>query len=1093
MAWKSPGIYFQEVDNTEYTNPAAEINTTVAIIGFAKKGPIGEPVECTSYNDFKAVFGDPIPGTYAGLGVRSVLAAGGTVLYVRIADESLASKSNVILKNGSAAVEGALAINNKDAITVGSVINGSIFKNGFVYASRFVDSIDDSKTKNVYIRTPASGRMTIADILQQLDAGLKDEYGYKEYKFKVPAYDGWKMFSTYSKNVEEDDIYGYNQSTSSAGTITLREYPKYFVKIPANASGKYVAEILNNALNKGTNPYQILKFNSDFLFNDLPLGKDNGSESNSAAYLDISAGVNVENSYKIAVKKASSEEPLQIKVPITKDGTKIYLSQLADDIDAAFETNNVGIRCKYVFDKTTQNSVGTPALLFFSTDYDNFTILPVVIDVKAGDKVNKSFEKSLFTPIINGANSSVDGLGVYKDFINMKSKVNGVYDDEWASIISGRNGAGSDWAPSKTGFNFWPEPLPPREQSMVDEEDKTVIVEYLSSTNSLVFRPNPEIVKEVEGSGVEVLNPIFNGAVDASKSSGLSDVDGRYNFSYLFEVNNPFENGETSENQAWADDYYNVETENKRCIGYKVRNYVGELALDSVRAMRGDDGRIFISEENSTEPPMIEDIEGETPLFDLFGPYTTESEFEAAKYKTGRDAVLLKIDGKFEIKEENEDMIIFTAKEYGSGTSDIAIEIFTSTSPIDESQSHYINLYANGILKESWDEVSYDPNSEDYFAKLINDDPDNGGSAYVNVEVRRGNDISGNVTVPDTATLNNNGIVYLGKAITSKSVDFAKSPANTITDYTLYDYRLGNDGVAVNDPTDLFLNAMDTETSGLANKDLYSWHILITPDDGQREEIQNCAIELCEYMEEAIYIVDPPSGLSRDMVIKWHNGAMTGRSTPLQSNYCCTYWPWMKVYNATESRYQFVMPSIVMAAQFCKVDNAYAPWYAPAGETNGYCSTALDLEVNTKDKRYPNKIDRDHLYLDQNRINPFLKLRNGNILAYGEKTCQRKNSTLTKIHTRRMLIALKKDLNAIIKGFIFQPTMGENISKIKSNVTAVMEKYKTGGGIDSYNVNTDMNTIETMQQDLLYIAISCVPLGCIEQVEITFTLNKSAE
>ena len=1093
MAFKSPGIYFQEVDNTEYSNPAAEVGTTVAIIGFAKKGPIGEPVECASYNDFKAVFGDPIPGTYAGLGVRSVLAAGGAVLYVRIADESLATKSNVILKNGSAAVEGALAINNKDAITVGSVINGNVFKNGFVYASKFVDSIDDTKSKKVFIRTPASGRMTVADMLQQLDAGLKDEYGYKEYKFKVPSYDGWKMFSTYSKNTNDDDIYGYNQSVGKNGTTILREYPKYFVKLPAGASGKYVAEIINNALDKGTNPYQILKFNNEFLFNDLPLSKEDGSEANTLAYLDISANVNVENSYKIAVKKASSEEPLQIKVPITKDGTKIYLSQLADDIDAAFETNNVGIRCKYVFDKTAPNSVGTPALLFFSTDYDNFTILPVAIDAKSGDKVVKSFEKSLFTPIINGSNSSVDGLQAYKDFVNMKSKVDGKYDDEWESIISNRNSENSNWVPSKTGFNFWLEPLPPREQSMVDEEDKTVIVEYLSSTNSLVFRPNPDIVKEIEGSNVEVLNPVFNGAVDSSKSTGLSDADGRYNFSYLFEVNNPFENGETSEEQSWADDYYSVETDNKRSVGYMVRNYVGELGLKSVSALRGSDGRIFIQEENSTEPPMIEDIEGETTLLDLFGPYTTESEFEAAKFKVGRDAVLLKIDGKFEVKEENEDMIVFTAKEYGSGTSDIAIEIFTSVSPIDESKTHYINLYVNGILKESWDEVSYDPNSKDYFVNLINDDPDNGGSAYVEVEVKRGNDISGDVTVPDTSTLSSNGIVYLGKPIKAKSVNYDGSVANTITDYTLYDYRLGNDGMPTGDPTDLFLNAMNTETSGLANKDLYSWHILITPDDGQREEIQNVAVELCEFMEEAIYIADPPSGLSRDMVIKWHNGGSTGRTTALQSNYVCTYWPWLKVYNTIESRYQYVMPSIVMAAQFCKVDNSYAPWYAPAGETNGYCSTALDLEVNSKDKRYPNKIDRDHLYLDQNRINPFLKLRNGNILAYGEKTCQRKNSTLTKIHTRRMLIALKKDLNAVIKGFIFQPTMGENISKIKSNVTAVMEKYKTGGGIDSYNVNTDMNTIETLQQDLLYIAISCVPLGCIEQVEITFTLNRSAE
>jgi predicted TIM-barrel enzyme len=92
-----------------------------------------------------------------------------------------------------------------------------------------------------------------------------------------------------------------------------------------------------------------------------------------------------------------------------------------------------------------------------------------------------------------------------------------------------------------------------------------------------------------------------------------------------------------------------------------------------------------------------------------------------------------------------------------------------------------------------------------------------------------------------------------------------------------------------------------------------------------------------------------------------------------------------------------------------------------------------------------------------------------------------------------MLIAMKKDLGSVIKGYVFQPTMAENITKIKSNCITVMEKYKTGGGITTYSVNTDMNTTETLQQDILYVAISCVPVGCIEQVEITFTLNRSVE
>ena len=119
--------------------------------------------------------------------------------------------------------------------------------------------------------------------------------------------------------------------------------------------------------------------------------------------------------------------------------------------------------------------------------------------------------------------------------------------------------------------------------------------------------------------------------------------------------------------------------------------------------------------------------------------------------------------------------------------------------------------------------------------------------------------------------------------------------------------------------------------------------------------------------------------------------------------------------------------------------------------------------------------------------------KNGNILAYGEKTLKRKNSTLTKIHTRRMLISLKHELRNSIKGFIFMPTMTENITKIRGIATSIMERAKTGGGVSSYTVICDEtnNTIETLQQDILNLAVVCTPNGCIEQVEISFTLNKS--
>ena len=1010
MAFKSPGIYFGEIDNTEYVNPTAEINTTVAIVGFAKKGPIGEPTEINSYSDFKTIFGAPITGTYAGLAVRSILSAGGTVLFVRVADESLASKSNVILKNGTNEIAGSLVVNNKNSITVGSNINGKTFANGVIYASKIIDNSDNEKS--ILLRSPATGRFTVADMIKQFTEQLEDSYGFYEYKFKSPTASSYRVFKA-------------NVTTVENSKSTTKEVGPYFVELISNTNGATVVEAINNSINKGTNPYQIFGINDSS--SKFKLNRSSGDLS--TAYFTYTGSL--EDSYRINIKKNDSDETVSIKVKIENSTEgRITLEELADSINTAFDNQNVGIKCKYIYDKATDNQVSeSTALLFFSTDYIDFEIKPFVVD--------GSYAKSLFTPYTNGNNESEDD-----NFILTVHNAVGISNETYLDI------------------NFK--------------------AEYDTAANDVVFKVSQG---EKSGSKIEISN--FDFAVGNNVA----------NYDYLFST------GAIADETSKNDTKILVNTD-KTSIGIFAAKYIGENGLKKVKVTRGSDQRVYITEEGNTEPPVITGVDTSkfisniytNSLNDLFGPQVSESEFAASSFTEGKDSVLLKVEGKLAVKAENEDMIIFTAKEYGSGTSNVGIEIYTSVSPIDEeTETHYINIYVDGAKKEGWEDVSYNPEDSNYFVKLINDSEDNGGSAYVTVTVKRGNTVTGNVKVPDTSSLTKNGIVYLGTAINDSSISYSDSPAESVTEYKEYDYFVGNDGKPEKDYNDLFTAALNKETSGLSNKDLYSWHILITPDDGQEEEIQDAAIALCEYMEDAIYIADPPSGLSRDGVIKWHNGASQQRTTPLQSNYCCTYWPWVKVYNAIDSKFQFVMPSLVMAAQFCKVDNNYEPWYAPAGATNGYCSTALDLEVNTTDKRYPNKIDRDALYLDQNRINPFLKMRDGSILAYGEKTCQRKNSTLTKIHTRRMLIALKKDLNAAIKGYIFQPTVAENITKIKSAVTAIMEEYKTGGGVTSYVVDTSMNTTETLQQDILYISIACVPTGCIEQVEITFTLNKSAE
>lgn len=1057
MAFKSPGIYYKEIDNTEYTNPAAEINTTVAIIGFAKKGPIGEPIEITSYNSFKSIFGAPIAGTYAGLGVRSVLSAGGTVLFVRIADETLASKSNVIIKNGSKAVLPALIVNNNRKL----VKNSNGYKEGEIYAGKLIaTSGTNAREKRIYLRTP-KGAFSISEMKNQLSKQLKDTAAFSEYSLIEPSSlsEGYKSFVIKTINTEGNE-------TKTKPLFVNIDKTTYKEK-------ESIISSLENTLKSGKTSHCVVLKNftikneiDEALSFDIIVLDEEQEEKIQNITLEFS---------EIATAKNKVETIVKMFNETAKDETIIEA------------LNNTTVQCLALKSKKSvegsEEEIKKIDLVFFSPDGKEFTL-----------RQSKNANTTTIYPIVKDVVEEVDTE-------IKQTKINALGAKKIGTIMVPEN-------ETDASYNEYAVSLPEGSEDYVleqinDDGQEPTAIQHLAGSffaYDLTFNNNNEIEGTIQGETISVNDFDFEYYSD-SETFTIQDNNNVAEEIFIGEATS-VDFGLTGE-----DDYeYDSITENLVGTGpehvcKEERTVEKESNIEGISVDSTKKGQIIITSDNVSDTLSIEEIEGENnKLTDLFGNVITQKEFDDNGYRSGFEYCILKRDGESEIADEDMDMIVFTAKEYGSGTSTVGIEIYSVASPLDSSKTYYIDLYVDGLRKESWEDVSFDSTAENYFADVINADPDDGGSEYISVTVIAGKNKENTIIkVPMTSDITDDGIVYLGKPLNEESINFNSKKDIELTDFTEYDYNLGNDGIPDFENNrfaydNLFINAMNTELSGLSNKDLYSWHILITPDDKQEQDIQDEAINLVEFMEDAIYIADPPRGLSREAVINWHNGKSEFRVSALESNHCCTYWPWLKVYNAIESKYQYVMPSIIMAAQFCRVDNNYAPWYAPAGETNGYCSTALDLEVNTKDKRYPNKADRDALYLDLNRINPFLKLKNGNILAYGEKTCQRKNSTLTKIHTRRMLIALRKDLNSVIKGFIFQPTMSENISTIRQNVTTVMDRYRTGGGIASYNVVCDdtNNTTETLQQDILNIAISCVPTGCIEQVEITFTLNKSA-
>lgn len=980
MATKSPGIYYSEIDNTTYTNTSSVVDTTVAIVGYAKKGPIGEPTEISSTTEFRRIFGTPIAGMYSGLAVEKIISAGGRVLFTRVADTtSTATPSTTTISSAKVKENGSFVINRKSKFISGVDYDepGSVFRG----------KIED---KTITVRTPMKGHLGLERLSSQLSKSFEGNNYCVEYKLEG---DYIKNTSFRSFAVEKDGKERY-----------------VFVKVDGQDTSKGLVSSFCKNLSKAISDaselgkqscYRKMYFKG-YVNSSSEIEKAEGI-NNELNLQDAYAYIGGKNRFYICFQTNKGDNAnLQIESVIlepTKDGVNIYLKDMAKQLNA--QLSGKGIYVDWCVEKEGDNN------------YKYFLLF-----------VKENGYLKLWPKIDNG---SIDSNSFFTPF----AKING------ETMYTNNNFISSLEEPTITPYNFI------FEQENIDVEGYTgpsykpidfkLTCEYIDETNSIAFSTEDENIK------FKIKEAFYTNYLFETNVSGFIDKDEKY----IAQCN-----------ESSVGNYFITSKRENPLEGYEVKLVNGNVTIIG----------------KSTEPVVLENLEN----IEEFDPNCGNLITKAEAGKEGLFGVLIDekevpttiIENYCYSKEGVSgtdlsvvDTITFISREFGEGTSGIGVSFTDETNPVDGKVTNTITVY-NGSEKEVFTDVSFDTQEDRFFFDVINEKEENGGSKFIRIDYTK--ESNGTKLIVPV----NKGIIYLG-------TPFGEGSTATI----------GNNGIVENeyDENELFCAAMDTKESGLSNKDLYTWHILIHPDC-IRDPVQDAAIALCEFMEDGFTIVDPPDGSTKKQAIEWHN------SRGFNTSYAASYWPWCKIYDNYINKYSWVMPSIVMAAQYCKVDDNYGPHYAPAGETNGLVNIVTDIAY------YPNKNDRDEMYLGQNRLNPFIKLRNGDVVCYGEKTLLRKNSTLTKIHTRRMLIAIKKALQNTIKGYIFLPTMVENISSIRSTVTAIMEQYRANGGVSSYKVICDEtnNTTETLQQDILNIAVSLVPTGCLEQIEIEFSIDKNA-
>ena len=396
----------------------------------------------------------------------------------------------------------------------------------------------------------------------------------------------------------------------------------------------------------------------------------------------------------------------------------------------------------------------------------------------------------------------------------------------------------------------------------------------------------------------------------------------------------------------------------------------------------------------------------------------------------------------------------------------------------------------NKNVLETWSNLSLDEQQPNYISRVIGDQKlvyttDTSGNGFLQltgdypnnsqyIRVKTVNKIvnsilptgvfnsslTGSLPVPGNIRF---GSFQGGVAPTNKSGSFFENISTTATDcqgFTSADYT----------------NAITL----LANKDEFNFNLLLVPGatlgTGPLSSISDDVIALCEARTDAMAIIDTTSyGQTPTQAV-----TAAAAST---SNYAATYYPWVQVFSSNLGKAVWVPPSVVMAGVYAFNDQVAAEWFAPAGLNRGGIGSVVRAE------RKLSQSDRDTLYAAN--VNPLATFPGNGVVAFGQKTLQKRPTSLDRVNVRRLLISLKRFLSDVGRQLIFEQNTATTRNRFLSVADPYMESIVQRQGLYSYRIVMDdtNNTPDVIDRNQLVGQIFVQPTKTAEFIILNFTVT----
>ena len=398
----------------------------------------------------------------------------------------------------------------------------------------------------------------------------------------------------------------------------------------------------------------------------------------------------------------------------------------------------------------------------------------------------------------------------------------------------------------------------------------------------------------------------------------------------------------------------------------------------------------------------------------------------------------------------------------------------------------------NKIVLETWTDLSLDPKSNNYIAKVIGDQKFTYDSTenYIKVE----------------GDYRNASRYVRIKSVDSKTPDYFDNAGNAKGEYTGSIPSIGSgshggtfwggvgDVISSTGANNMYDNIGDGSnkiTQGLegsdyndmlnllSNQDDYQFNILTTPgllNEDHTSQITT-AITNTQVRGDAIYVMDLV-GYSSTI-----STAVT-QANSRNSSYAASYWPWLQTIDPDieGGKRVWVPASTMIPGVYAFNDNASDPWFAPAGINRGGLTTVISPE------RKLSQANRDTLY--NGKVNPIATFPGTGVVVYGQKTLQKQASALDRVNVRRLLISLKSYIGQVAQTLVFEQNTAATRNSFLSIVNPYLESIVQRQGLYAFKVVMDEsnNTPDVVDRNQMVGTIYLQPTKTAEFILLDFNV-----